>query len=188
MQVIGANTIEVILGVISIGWGLAFSMSAIANIFLYLFMLEIFSEGRSAGGVKLRVFIVVELAVAVLLPILAPLSSIAPIFNVPVLLVLITHLAFALALYITLAIWTTASIRKTTDATARRGFSLIRLAAFAIIIAYCFFVLDRVWTNLYEPEAYTIWVIIAWIMGGVAGVLLYSGFVLPTRMRETKRS
>jgi hypothetical protein len=190
MQVVGANTIELILGVISIGWGLAFSMSAIANIFLYAFMLEIFSEGVSQGGVRFKVFIVVEVAVAILFPILGPLSSpsIMPILNIPLDFVLLVHLAFALALYITLARVTTASIRKTTDATARRGFSLIRLAAFAIILAYLFFVLDRLWSVAFEPEAYTIWVILGWIMAGVAGVLLYTGFVLPSRIRGPKHS
>lgn len=186
MQVIVANTLEPILGLISLGWGLAFGMSAIANIFLYVFMLEIFSKGRSAGGVRFKVFVMVEAAVAVLMPILGPLSNIVPTFASLLLTVLVIHLFFAFALYITLARVTTASIRKTTDEKARRGFSLIRLAAFAIIVAYLFFVLDRVWQIFLEPEGYTVWVILGWIMSGMAGVLLYSGFVLPSRMRSTK--
>jgi hypothetical protein len=187
MEVFGARILEPFLGVESFGWGLAFGMSAIANIFLYVFMLDIFSTGRSAGGAKFKTFAVVEATVAVLMPIFGPLSHIMPVFDTLLLLVLMIHLSFALALYITLVRVTTSSIHKTTDAMARRGFSLIRLAAFAIIIAYCFFVLDRLWTTLFEPEAYTIWVILGWISAGVAGVLLYLGFVLPRRLRrETK--
>jgi hypothetical protein len=187
-QVIGANLFEPILGIASVGWGLAFGISAIANIFLYVFMLEIFSKGISAGGARFKIFVVVEAAVAFLLPIVAPLSSVMSIFEALLLMVLVIHLLFSFALYITLARVTTASIRKTTDATARRGFSLIRLAAFAIITAYSFFVLDRVWQIFLEPEGYTIWVILGWAMSGIAGILLYSGFVLPSRIRRTAPS
>jgi hypothetical protein len=183
MQTIGANLFEPLLGIISFGWGLAFGMSAIANIFLYVFMLEIFYTGRSAGGVKLKIFIVVELGVAILMPILGPLSNIISAFASALLLVLMVHLFFSLALYITLIRATTASIVKTSDATARKGFSLIRMAGYAIIIAYCFFVLDRIWQILFEPEGYTIWVLLGWISAGVTGVLLYLGFVLPRRLR-----
>jgi hypothetical protein len=151
-------------------------------------MLEIFSKGRSTGGVRFRIFVVVEAAVAILLPILGPLSNIMSIFEVLLLVVLVIHLLFSFALYITLARVTTASIRKTTDATARRGFSLIRLAAFGIIAAYSFFVLDRVWQIMLEPEGYTIWVILGWAMSGIAGILLYSGFVLPSRIRRAASS
>jgi hypothetical protein len=187
MEVIGARLFEPYLGIESFGWGLAFGMSAVANIFLYVFMLEIFYAGRSAGGVKFKIFVVVEATVAVLMPFLGPLSHIMSIFDTILLLVLMIHLLFALALYITLARVTTASLRKTADATARRGFSLIRMAAFAIIIAYCFFVLDRVWTTLFEPEAYTVWVMLGWVAAGVSGVLLYLGFVLPRRLRQEKK-
>jgi hypothetical protein len=182
MEVVGARILEPFLGIESFGWGLAFGMSAIANIFLYIFMLQVFSTGISAGGAKFKIFALVEATVAVLMPILGPLSHIMSAFETLLLLVLMIHLFFALALYITLARVTTASIGKTTDAVARRGFSLIRLAAFAIIIAYCFFVLDRLWTMLFEPEAYTMWVILGWISAGVAGILLYLGFVLPRRL------
>jgi len=188
LQVIVASLIEPILGVISLGWGLAFGMSAIANIFLYVFMLEIFSEGRKSGGAWFTVFVVVEAAVAVLMPILSPLGNAIPVFEPLLLMVLVTHLVFAFALYITLARVTTASIRKTTDPLARKGFSLIRLASFAIIVAYCFFVFDRIWSDLFEPESYTVWVIVAWIMAGIGGLLLYSGFIMPSRIRGTTKS
>jgi hypothetical protein len=187
MEVVGARIFEPYLGVQSFGWGLAFGMSAVANIFLYIFMLQVFSTGVGAGGAKFKIFVFVEATVAILMPILGPLSHITSVFETLLLLVLLIHLVFALALYITLVRVTTASIGKTTDAVARRGFSLIRLAAFAIIIAYCFFVLDRLWTTLFEPEAYTVWVMLGWISAGVAGILLYLGFVLPRRLgRGTK--
>ncbi|WXG44917.1 MAG: hypothetical protein WED04_12955 [Promethearchaeati archaeon SRVP18_Atabeyarchaeia-1] len=187
MQLIGANLFEPVLGIQSFGWGLAFGMSAIANIFLYVFMLEIFSKGIGAGGAKLKIFALVEVSVAVLMPVFGPLSWFMPIFETLLLSVLMIHLLFSLALYVTLARVTTASMHKTTDGTSRRGFSLIRLAAFAIIIAYCFFVLDRVWEIVLEPEGYTVWVLLGWVSAGVSGVLLYLGFVLPSRLRrETK--
>lgn len=187
MQTVGATLLEPILGIASVGWGLAFGMSAIANIFLYLFMLEIFATGVKSGGVKFKIFAVVEVAVAVVIPIVAPLSSIIGIFEVLLLLVLLVHLSFALALYIALIGATTNSIRKTTNATARRGFSIIRLAAFAIIFAYCFFVLDRAWQIFFEPEGYTLWVMLGWISSGITGVLLYVGFVLPNRLRRENK-
>ena len=188
MQIIVAIFIEQIFAIIGFGWGLAFGLSAIANIFLYVFMLEIFSEGRKSGGAWFTVFVVVEAAVAVLMPILSPLGNAIPVFEPLLLMVLVTHLVFAFALYITLARVTTASIRKTTDPLARKGFSLIRLASFAIIVAYCFFVFDRIWSDLFEPESYTVWVIVAWIMAGIGGLLLYSGFIMPSRIRGTTKS
>ncbi len=184
MEVVGARLFEPVLGVLSLGWGLAFGMSAVANIFLYAFMLEIFSTGRGAGGAKFKIFIVVEASVAVLMPFLGPLSHITSFFENLLLVVLLIHLLFAFALYITLARVTTAEIHRTTDATARKGFSLIRMAAFAIIAAYSLFVLDRVWWILFEPEEYTFWSILGWWVAGVSGVLLYLGFVLPRRIRR----
>jgi glucan phosphoethanolaminetransferase (alkaline phosphatase superfamily) len=188
MQVTASNLLEPILGVSSLGWGLAFGVSAIANIFLYAFMLEIFSKGMSAGGAWFKLYVIVEAVVAVLLPVFGPLSLMISVFKPLLLLVLVTHLVCAYALYIKLAMETTASMRKTTDTTARRGFSLIRLGAVFLMIAYLFFVLDRVWEYTLEPEGYTIWVILGWITSGIVGILLYSGFVLPTRMRGMKQS
>jgi hypothetical protein len=184
MQVVGAIFIEPILGIISFGWGLAFGFSAIANIFLYLFMLQIFSTGRSAGGDKFKIFVIVEATVAILFPIVAPLSAIIAAFQLVLILVLVVHLSFALALYIALIRATTGALGQTTDATARRGFSLIRLAGFAIIFAYCLFVMDRVWQISFEPQGYTLFVLLGWFSAGITGVLLYLGFVLPRRLRQ----
>jgi hypothetical protein len=189
-QAIGAVLIEPALGVSSLGWGLAFGLTAIANIFLYAFMLQIFSTGTNAGGVRFKVFVIVEAIVAVLLPFAAPLSQppfsamLQSVFTIVLYLLLVVHLSFSIALYIALIKVTTASIRKTTNAMARRGFSLIRLAGFTIILSYTCFVLDRLWQYTFEPEGYTIFVIFGWVFAGFTGVLLYLGFVLPRRLRQ----
>jgi hypothetical protein len=171
-------------GIHRLGLSLAFSMSAIANIFLYLFTLEIFYTGRKAGGAKLKVFATVEAGVAILLPIFGPsptaISAVIDLFA-PILLV---HLLFALALYVTLFRATTRAIGATSDKVAKRGFSYIRMASVSIIAAYLLFVMDSMWTMLFEPEGYTYWVIAGWIAAGIAGVLLYIGFVLPRRVRQ----
>jgi hypothetical protein len=182
-QLLDLLVLDFYVGIHNLGLSLAYSMSAIANIFLYLFMLEIFYTGRKAGGVKLRIFAAVEAGIAVLLPIFGPyptpISAIA-LFN----LLLIVHLVFAMALYITLFRATSRSIKETHDELARRGFSFIRVSSISIIAAYVFFVIDELWTVLFEPEGYTYWVIAGWIAAGITGVLLYLGFVLPIRVRK----
>jgi hypothetical protein len=172
------------VGIHDLGLSLAFSMSAIANIFLYLFMLEIFYTGRKAGGLTFKIFATVEASIAVLLPIFGPyptpISTAIRLF-VPLLFV---HLVFAIALYVTLFMATTRSIKSTSDEVAKRGFSFIRMASVSIMAAYFFFVMDNLWTALYEPEGYTYWVLVAWVAAGIAGVLLYVGFVLPMRTKK----
>lgn len=183
-QLLDLLVMDYYVGIHRLGLSLAFSMSAIANIFLYLFMLEIFYTGRKAGGAKLKIFASVEAGVALLLPIFGPyptvISSVIDLFAE----FLLIHLAFALALYITLFRATTRAISTTSDSVAKRGFSLIRIASLSIIAAYLLFVMDSLWTMLFEPEGYTYWVIAGWIAAGIAGVLLYVGFVLPRRIRK----
>ena len=183
-QLLDLLVMDYYFGIHNLGLSLAYSMSAIANIFLYLFMLEIFYTGRKAGGMKLKIFGVVEGTIAILLPIFGPyptaISAVVSVFDP----LLIVHLVFAIALYVTLFRATTRSIRSTSDQLAMRGFSFIRVASVTIIAAYVFFILDEVWTVLYEPAGYTFWVVFGWVAAGITGVLLYLGFVLPTRVRK----
>jgi hypothetical protein len=172
------------VGIRRVGLSLAFAVSAIANIFLYLFMLEIFSKGRQSGGAKLKIFAIVEGAIVVLLPILGPTTAVGSTLLDAFTVLLLVHLAFALALYLALIRVTSRAIHGTTDSVAKRGFSYIRMAAVSIIAAYLLFVMDSVWTALVEPEGYTYWVIGGWIAAGISGVLLYVGFVLPRRLRQ----
>lgn len=184
MQLLDMLVMDPLVGIRRVGLSLAFSMSAIANIFLYLFMLEIFYKGRESGGARLKIFGVVEGAVAVLLPILGPTMATGSTLLDTFTVLLLVHLTFALALYLTLIMATTRAIHGTTDQIARRGFSYIRLAALSIIVAYLLFVMDSVWTAFFEPEGYTYWVIAGWIAAGISGILLYIGFVLPRRLRQ----
>jgi hypothetical protein len=183
-QLLDLLVMDYFVGIHRLGLSLAFSMSAIANIFLYLFMLEIFYTGRKAGGAKLKIFAAVEASIALLLPILSPYpTAISAVVNLFAPLLLI-HLVFAMALYITLFRATTRAIKATSDKLAKRGFSYIRMASISIIAAYLLFVMDSLWTMLFEPEGYTYWVIAGWIAAGIAGVLLYIGFVLPKGIRK----
>ncbi len=161
-----------------LGLGLAFSASAIANIFLYLFIHEIFSSGKKAGGIKLRVFVVIEGAVAVLVPILGPLLYFGFV------LMLLVHLVFSLSLYVMLVRVTSIARNKTDDHASRVGFSLLRIGGVMIIMAYVLFVMDAIWTLLVTSgEGYTYWVIFAWIAAGLSGIQWYLGFVLPIHIR-----
>ena len=184
LQLLDMLVMDPFIGIRRVGLSLAFAVSAIANIFLYLFMLEIFSKGRQSGGVKLKIFAVVEGAIAVLLPILGPTTAVGTTLLDAFTILLLVHLAFALALYLALIRVTSLAIHGTADALAKRGFSYIRIAAVSIIAAYLLFVMDSVWTALVEPEGYTYWVIGGWIAAGISGILLYVGFVLPRRLRQ----
>jgi hypothetical protein len=184
LQLLDMLIMDPFIGIRRVGLSLAFAASAIANIFLYLFMLEIFYTGRKAGGAKLKIFATVEAAVAILLPILGPTTVVGSTLIDAFTILLLIHLAFALALYLALIRVTSRAIHGTTDALAKRGFSYIRFAAVSIIAAYLLFVMDSVWTALLEPEGYTYWVIAGWIAAGISGILIYIGFVLPRRLRK----
>lgn len=161
-----------------IGLGFAYATSALANIFLYLFLLEIFSSGKGAGGAKLKLFISVEGTVAIFLPITGPL------FYLGYIAFLLVHLACAFALYIALIVATSSAIRKTSDPASKTGFKILRAGGVSIIAAYALFVLDAIWTVVVtNGVGYTYWSIFGWVAAGVSGTLLYLGFTLPFRIR-----
>ncbi len=163
----------------AVGYGLAFGMSAVGNIFMAWFMLEIFSSGRASGGFKMKIFIVIEGLVAVLAPIFGPLSTDVPL---PFLMVLLVHLLFALILYFTFIKVTTKGMRKTGDPIARKGFVFLRLGGLAIALAYISFILDFVWRLAFGIQ-YSFWVMLGWLFAAAAGILLFKGFVYPTKAR-----
>ncbi len=165
----------------AIGYGLAFGMSAIANIFMAWFMLEIFSSGRSAGGVKLTMFVIIEASVAILSPICGPL------FPDPFLVVLLVHLVFALILYFTFIKVTTNGIRKASDPITRKGFVFLRAGGFTIASAYISFILDRVWFIAFSDQ-YSFWVMLGWLFAAATGILLFQGFVFPTKAHAQNES
>ncbi len=163
----------------AVGYGLAFGMSAVGNIFMVWFMLEIFSSGRASGGFKLKIFIINEGLVAVLAPIFGPFSTEVPL---PFLMVLLVHLLFALILYFTFIKVTTKGIRKAGDPITRKGFVFLRLGGLAIALAYISFILDFVWRLAFGIQ-YSFWVMLGWLFAATAGILLFQGFIYPTKAR-----
>ena len=171
----------------SFGYGLAFGVSAIGNIFMAFFMLEIFMSGRASGGAKYTIFTVVEGAVAVLSPIMGPFSDQGQILEMPFLIVLVIHLVFSIGLYVTFIRVTSDAMRKTGDAITRKGFAFLRAGGITIISAYTSFILDRVWLIKYGIT-YSFWVILGWVFAAITGIMLYQGFVYPTKMRPQEES
>ncbi len=163
----------------AVGYGLAFGMSAVGNIFMAWFMLEIFGSGKSSGGVKLKIFVFVEGCVAVLSPIFGPLRETNPL---PFLGVLLIHLVFALILYFTFIKVTSIAIQKTNDPITRKGFSYLRAGGFTIVAAYISFILDSVWFEAFRVQ-YSFWVMLGWLFAAATGILLFQGFVYPTKAR-----
>ncbi len=168
----------------AVGYGLAFGMSAIGNIFMAWFMLEIFSSGRASGGLKMKIFVIVEGCVAVLSPICGPLRETIP---EPFLIVLLVHLLFSLILYFTFIKVTTNGIQKASDEIARKGFVFLRFGGIAIAAAYISFILDSVWFEVFTVQ-YSFWVMLGWLFAAAAGLLLFQGFVYPTRARTHSES
>ncbi len=169
------------LGLGVIGYSLAFAWSAVANIYMCFFMFEIFGSGWKVAGVKPKIFIGIEAAVVVLSPTLGLIDESMLLY------VLIVHMAFALVLYFSLVRMTTKAIAQTADETARKGFSFIRAGGFTIALAYISFVLDRVMSLTLVPEGYSYFTVIGWIFAAISGILLYTGFVLPSRNREAEK-
>ncbi|HMF30485.1 MAG TPA: hypothetical protein VKK79_03680 [Candidatus Lokiarchaeia archaeon] len=167
----------------SVGYSFAFAMSAVGNIFMLWFLLEIFSSGRKSGGAKANVFVGVESAVVVLVSIFGPTWLFGFTLQNVFLAILVVHLIFALILYFTLIRVTTQAIAKASDPIARRGFSYIRAGGFTIAVAYISFILDRVWFFAFGIS-YSPWVITGWFLAALSGILLFFGFVWPTRARK----
>lgn len=163
----------------AVGYGLAFGMSAVGNIFMAWFMLEIFGSGKSSGGWKLRLFVSVECCVAILSPIFGPLRVTTA---EPFLLVLLVHLVFSLLLYFTFIKVTTRAINKTSDSITRKGFVYLRAGGVTIVAAYISFILDSVWFAVFSSQ-YSFWVMLGWVFAAATGILLFQGFVYPTKAR-----
>ncbi len=161
----------------AVGYGLAFGMSAVGNIFMAWFMLEIFGSGKASGGAKLKLFVIIEGLVAVLAPIFGPLRITMP---EPFLMVLLVHLVFSLILYFTFIKVTTNGIKKTSDPIARKGFVFLRFGGVMIASAYISFILDSVWFQVFDAQ-YSFWVMLGWLFAAIAGILLFQGFVYPTK-------
>lgn len=160
----------------NLGLGIAYCMSAIANIFWAWFMLEIFGSGRASGGSKITIFMIVEGAIAILSPIVAPISL--DVF----LPILIIHVVLAFILYFTFIKVTTNGIKKTGDPITRKGFAYLRAGGVTIMITYLSFVLDQLWDNLFTIT-YSEWAIFGWLCAGITGIMLFQGFVYPTKAR-----
>ncbi len=169
-----------VAGIRNVGYSLAFSWSAIANIAICFFMLEIFSSGIQSGGWKAKAFIGAELGVAILSPILG-------IFFASLLIIVLgLHVLVTFLLYFTLVQFTTRAIISANDPNSRRGFSYIRLGAILIITAFTMFVLDQIAILVIVPDGYSWFNTIGWTSAGLAGIFLYSGFVLPGKRKEAQ--
>ncbi|GAB4311761.1 MAG: hypothetical protein Kow0069_12190 [Promethearchaeota archaeon] len=170
------------LDVGGLGYGLAYTWSAVANVFMLWFALEIFSTGVDTAGASAKAFVVLEGVVAVATPLVALLAEPA------VILVLGVHMGAALVLYFWLFGQTREAAQKVDEQDAKRGFQLLGLGVACIIAAYVSFVMDRVWTTLFLPEGYTAFTVVGWLFAASAGILLYFGFTLPARRKKGQRA
>ena len=136
-------------------------------------------SGRASGGGKVTGFVIVEGTVAVLSPITNPLFP----QQIESQIVLIIHLLFSIILYVMFIRVTTNGMRKTSDAITRKGFAFLRAGGFTIIFAYTCFILDNL-----SGSGYTYWVILGWMFAAVTGIMLFEGFIYPTKKRPQEES
>lgn len=166
---------------ISLGSYLSFSMSAIGNVYLLQFIINVFYEGEK-GRAGFAFLAGAELAVGPALVALFFLreTGIVPGDDFP-LVVLLVHVACSLVIYsLQAANAFKVSSRIATDRSKKAdhaGLTTIGWSGIILFIAIIVFVSHEVIVLIPVREYWT--VTAGWLLGAVAGVLVYIGYVMP---------
>lgn len=164
---------------VELGSFMSFTMNAIANIFLLAFIRDVFFDGKKKGG--LMFLAVLEAAVGPALVVIFFTGD--P--DLP-LIALLLHVTAALAIYIVLA--TNAfrlRDRIKTDATKQvesHGLAYIGISGLVMFSAIILFVIHEVIILVPIREYWT--VTLGWLLGAIAGVIVYLGFTPPEKMKK----
>ncbi|NHI94163.1 MAG: hypothetical protein EAX96_16855 [Candidatus Lokiarchaeota archaeon] len=167
---------------VALGYNLAFSMSAYANILLLLFYLRVYVEEST----KVNIIVVIYAIFNILNTILLINTSIQLMINnitIDRTLFMVIHLALSMALYIYMVIQSTKSANKDVTLKVRRGFQLITGFGICLILTFAFFLMDFVWIILFVSP-YSIWLYIGWVCGATGAILAYLGYIMPDWLKR----
>jgi hypothetical protein len=158
---------------------LAYTMVVIANVFLYLFASNITDKGKNA-------FIPIVIIGIILIVILflpwnwwgVPTEDYAGKLNIR-LYTNIAFIAFSYVIYITIAVISQQTKKKTDDIIARAGLKLLFYAMISIILYFLMILFDNIMIVLYDHPGYSEFVYIAWIFAIIFYILTYLSLVMP---------
>jgi len=159
---------------------LAYTMVVIANVFLYLFAINITDKGKSA-------FIPVVIIGIVIIILLflpwnwwgVPPEDYAGKLNTR-LYTNIAFIAFSYVIYITIAVICHGTKKKTDDIIARMGLKLLFYSMISLILYFLMILFDNFMIVLYSHPGYSEFVYIAWIFAMLFLILTYLSLVMPS--------
>ncbi len=160
----------------ALGYNVAFAMSAYGNILLALFFLRIYQKE------KVPLLIGIYAALNIINTILLLNTSIQFAFyaiEISSLPYMAIHLLLAMVLYIYMIITAFKSSRKEIPLKTRRGFQLISMFGFCLLLAFLFFVMDFL-----LGRDYSIWVYFGWTMAAIGSIIAYLGYIMPDWLKK----
>ena len=167
---------------VAIGYNLAFSMSAYANIVLLLFYLRVYVEEST----KVNLIVILYAVINIINTILLINTSIQLAVNnmqVDHTIYMILHLALAMMLYIYMVVQSSRSAKKDVSLKVRRGFQLIMGFGLCLILTFVFFLVDFAWITFFSSP-YSIWLYIGWGCGVTGSILAYMGYIMPGWLKK----
>lgn len=189
-------------GVTSLGYNMAFTMSAYANIMLALFFLRIYSKERAnlivgiyaLPNIVNTTFLInssIERSSSIIRPLLFyPNVTILDYVGVELsypdttrIVYLLVHLILAMGLYIYIISAANKSSKKDVTLKVKRGFQLIAIFSLCLLLAFTFFILDFIWGSFLSVW-YSPWLYIGWTIAIVGAIMAYLGYIMPDWLKK----
>ncbi len=172
-------TIGVLFDFIMLGSYLSYTSSAIANIFLLIFLRVVFFDGKNKVFIKILTILEAAIGPALVALFFIDEEDLA-------LLVLLIHVASALAIYMVQAV-NAFKIRNSIkyDKAKRveiNGLTYIGISGIVLFAAITLFVSHEIIIQIPIREYWT--VAFGWLLGSIAGVFVYIGYTPPKWLKK----
>ncbi len=170
---------------ISLGSYISFTCNAISNVFLYKFTLAVFEE--QVNMVLYYIITSIQLLVIPFLYVYFFMFSEIPEFEMMELIILGVHILCSFTIYVVL-IKNSTKLRKkmtidtTEDIPVKKGLGYMSLTGLLMFLAVLMFIVHEV--MLMIPVREYITVSLGWILGSIAGVFIYIGYIAPKWLRD----
>ncbi|MHA1339916.1 MAG: hypothetical protein ACTSRZ_07205 [Promethearchaeota archaeon] len=162
-----------------IGYALILIFTAIANIGLLNFALDIFiHEELKATQRRISNLRIVRIVSSILLGVLGGLGGILKLQSMDVTIIIGLYFIIAMVIYIFLGTNAYKLARRVEPGIFRTSIRYIGHFAFSLLGVYIFFILDSFYTT------YTIWGFFGWALFFIATYLGYIGFALPIKKSQ----
>ena len=165
-----------------IGYTLAFSLSAYANILLLWFFLRVYVEELSKVNLIVIIYAALNIVNTTLL-VHTAVYMILTTIRLERAYYLVIHLLLSLILYIYMLVKANRSSKKDIPLKSKKGFQLIAGFAVFLILAFTFFIMDSL-SFTFFGVSYTPWTYIGWACGAVGSICAYLGYIMPSWLKK----